>query len=602
MTGGTGTIVSGQNDSTSSSIDPSTVEAALANANLTLNADNSIVISSAITWTSATTLTLSTNSSGSAIDIGAPISGINGGLTINTKGAGDAIAASGSVNVGTFILQNGTWAQDSATLPAFSARNFELSGSSNFIRIAGFDSNNNNAEEITDVYGLQGLGSPDQLNIPAELLNNIDASGTASWNSGAGFVPIGSNAAPYSATFNGMGHTVNGLTINTPTVAYVGLFGEMGTATLENVGVTNAQISGAYDVGGLVGSTNGAGSNISDVYVSGAITSSGFESVGGITGYNSGTITNAYSTANVNAAANVTYVGGLVGYNIGTINEAYSSGLVNAGAGSTNVGGLVGFNGHTVVNSFWDTTTSGQTSSSGGTGETTATLLNASTYLGAGWSIGTDPTADTWVILTGQTRPMLGMEYSTTITNAHQLQLIDLNATTLATGYTVANNIDATGTSNASDVWGTSTTNGGAGFVPIGTTPAGYTGTFNGQGNVIDGLYINAPGATGVGLFGTVGSVGRINQVDLTNVQVSGMISVGGLVGANTGIVSNSYSSGTITSGSGGFYVGGLVGDNEDGTINNSYSSAAVSGFNIVGGLAGYDRNSSVSNSYSTGR
>jgi len=79
-----------------------------------------------------------------------------------------------------------------------------------------------------------------------------------------------------------------------------------------------------------------------------------------------------------------------------------------------------------------------------------------------GWSIGnsTNPATNTWVILNGQTRPMLAMEYSTTITNAHQLQLIDLN---LGTSYTLANNIDLSGTTNASDVWGTSFSTDGSG-------------------------------------------------------------------------------------------------------------------------------------------
>ena len=63
----------------------------------------------------------------------------------------------------------------------------------------------------------------------------------------------------------------------------------------------------------------------------------------------------------------------------------------------------------------------------------------------------------------GATRPMLLSEWSTTITNPHQLQLmaLDLNA-----NYTLANNINlGPSLSNASDVWGP---NGCAGFVPIG--------------------------------------------------------------------------------------------------------------------------------------
>ena len=82
------------------------------------------------------------------------------------------------------------------------------------------------------------------------------------------------------------------------------------------------------------------------------------------------------------------------------------------------------------------------------------------------------PLTYTWVIINGQTRPMLAMEYSTTITNAHQLELVnaDLTAT-----YTLANNLDLTPSmTNAADIWGTNTNaSTGTGFVPI-----GYYGSF----------------------------------------------------------------------------------------------------------------------------
>ncbi len=55
---------------------------------------------------------------------------------------------------------------------------------------------------------------------------------------------------------------------------------------------------------------------------------------------------------------------------------------------------------------------------------------------------------------------MLASEYSTTINNAHQLQLVAMN---LGANYTLAANIDASGTGGG-DVWGNSS------FVPIGYT------------------------------------------------------------------------------------------------------------------------------------
>ena len=58
--------------------------------------------------------------------------------------------------------------------------------------------------------------------------------------------------------------------------------------------------------------------------------------------------------------------------------------------------------------------------------------------------------------------------------------------------------------------------------------------------------------------------------------------------------VSNCYSTGAVSSTS---YVGGLVGNNNDGSISNCYSTGAVSGTSYVGGLVGIN-GSSISNSF----
>jgi len=55
--------------------------------------------------------------------------------------------------------------------------------------------------------------------------------------------------------------------------------------------------------------------------------------------------------------------------------------------GNTHVGGLMGRNQGTESNSFWDTQTSGQGSSSGGTGKNTTEMKDIDTFTGAGWDI-----------------------------------------------------------------------------------------------------------------------------------------------------------------------------------------------------------------------
>jgi hypothetical protein len=79
--------------------------------------------------------------------------------------------------------------------------------------------------------------------------------------------------------------------------------------------------------------------------------------------------------------------------------------------------------------------------------------------------------------------------------------------------------------------------------------------------------------------------------------------SAGGLVGYNFGVssspgtITNSYSTGAATGGSG-TNVGGMVGYSFDGTISDSYSTGAPSGGGYVGGFIGNDGSATLSDTY----
>jgi len=88
---------------------------------------------------------------------------------------------------------------------------------------------------------------------------------------------------------------------------------------------------------------------------------------------------------------------------IGAISRSYSTGSVS---GTTNVGGLLGDDVGTVYLSFWDTETSGQTDSDGGTGKTTDEMQMASTFTDAKW----DFTTPVWTIDEGIDYPRLWWE------------------------------------------------------------------------------------------------------------------------------------------------------------------------------------------------
>ena len=128
---------------------------------------------------------------------------------------------------------------------------------------------------------------------------------------------------------------------------------------------------------------------------------------------------------------------------------------------------------------------------------------------------------------------------------------------------------------------------------------AEYSGTFDGNGKTISGLYFNDTSKSYVGLFGYVGSKGAVKNVGVVGSYLKGYYYVGGVVGYNYwGTVSNSYNTGSV---SGSWYVGGVVGYSSYGTVSNSYNTGSVSGDSYVGGVVGYNYYDTVSNSYNTG-
>ena len=218
----------------------------------------------------------------------------------------------------------------------------------------------------------------------ADLDFNTDESGDADdgdayWNNGAGWAPIGGDGSvvsadsyternPFLATFEGNGHTVANLFIDT-LERFAGLFGYTGldsdsgaAGVIRNVGLIDVNVSGELDVGGLVGQ-------------------------------NRGVITGSYVTGCVSGWA---YIGGLVGNNYGTITSSYAAGRVSGdGQG---VGGLVGVNNGDVTASYWDTRTSGHPTGTHGEGRTTTALQAPTDYSGIyrTWNLDLDGLAGTY--------------------------------------------------------------------------------------------------------------------------------------------------------------------------------------------------------------
>lgn len=326
-----------------------------------------------------------------------------------------------------------------------------------------------NGEDFTVI---NSLGSPGSMT-PTDLQGingapagryalgaNIMAADTASWDSGAGFMPLGTDA-PFSGVFDGLGHTVSALTVNRG-INNVGLFAVTGvTAKVRNTGLSGGSISGGNYVGGLVGNNAGsigasfsgasvsgfdfvgglAGQNdgqISHSFTSGSVTGSHYYA-GGLVGWNhANTISNCFSAAEVNggwyvgglvgenyvfnllsssisnsysrgSVTGADLVGGLTGVNYGRLDNVYNSGAVT-GSGN-GVGGLVGWingdYGGSVNNGFWDNSVNSTLTDNGaGTGKSTVEMMLQTTF--GAWDISTaDNAATVWRIFEGQSYPLL---------------------------------------------------------------------------------------------------------------------------------------------------------------------------------------------------
>ncbi|MCA3586305.1 MAG: filamentous hemagglutinin N-terminal domain-containing protein [Methylocystis sp.] len=532
-----------------------------------------------LSWSSAGNLTLQ---AAGGIALNGAVTAAAGGLTLQA-GSSSTISATEAISVGRFELLSGNWVQNTATLPSFAATDFRIPGGS-FLRAAGGAGTTASPYLLTDIYGVQGMGSSATLlGSSYRLANDIAASGTSAWNGGAGFVPVGTLGARFNGSLDGARHVINGLTINRRGTDFVGLIGAAHVgSSISNLGLVGASVRGRNFVGGLVGV--GAGS-ITQVYATGEVT--GNIRVGGLAGDNDigGTISQSYASVTVEGDI---ISGGLVGLNFGTITQAYATGGVT---GSSNVGGLVGVNNSgTVTQSYWDTQTTGQGSSAGGTGLTTAQARTQASY--GVWDF-----ANVWY-QAGDMRPILRSEAAapvggvTTIRNLNQLQLMGAN---LAGNYRLAGNIDASA-SNSSDssrsIWGS------GGFVPVGASATPFTGSLNGAGYVINGLTIDRPMQSEVGLIGATDNGSSITNLGLVGSVVKGSGAVGGLVGSNNGNITRSYVTGVVTGASS---IGGLVGWNLGGSITESYAAVAVNGSGVsVGGLVGRNHGS-IAQSYATG-
>jgi len=218
------------------------------------------------------------------------------------------------------------------------------------VGVGDLDGNGTDADPyvVTNASELQAI--EDDTDASYVLGADIDATGTATWNDGAGFDPLGTRGDPFTGSLEGRNYTITELSIDRPEEFDVGLFGYINGGTVRNVTLVDVNVTGDGRTGGLVGTTAGT---VSGAVVSGSVT--GQDGVGGLVGFAEGPVTDSVSTATVEGTDSV---GGLVGRNTvkGTVKRSTAGGTVT---GQDNVGGLVGTTAASVRRSSSNATVNG---------------------------------------------------------------------------------------------------------------------------------------------------------------------------------------------------------------------------------------------------
>ena len=158
----------------------------------------------------------------------------------------------------------------------------------------------------------------------------------------------------------------------------------------------------------------------------------------------------------------------------------------------------------------------------------------------------------------------------------------------ICTGYELGANPDSTvtldfDTGTADDRTDDTYYNSGAGWTPIGTAALPWNGTFHGNAQTIANLHLNRTAAD-TGLFGVLGSTGKLTGFVLTEVNITATAAdTGALVGDNRGTITAAGVTGTVA----GRNNTGAVAGVSTGSITAAYSKATVTGAAGVGGIVG---------------
>jgi len=389
------------------------------------------------------------------------------------------------------------------------------------------------------------------------LMNDLDLSGVESWEPITGF----------KGGLDGNGHKITGLKIDVLNTKDVGLFGIL-EGSVKNLTVENAQITGRGDAGNagiLAGTVKGT---VDNVNVSGEISLSYYNCVGGVVGFcDGGKLINCVNNARVTGANNV---GGVAGY--ASIDETEAvKGCANGGTvfGREQIGGIVGYITCPRSNLTYllpNNRNLGEISGTNSVGGLFGEIYGFHEYIS--WtdyysyfemSVSTNEGRVSASATGNYTGGLVGKasKLVTVTTCENKADITGGNYVGGFVGYAPDTNIKATGTQNNNTITG-----------------KGKIGGFAGECAVVEGAVNN----------GEIVSTGVFVEDGKSRAYV------GGIAGHCTGIV-DCVNNAEITVDTNGDFVGGIAGYiivSADGYLKNCVNNGSVAAQNYVGGLAGY--------------
>lgn len=476
-----------------------------------------------------------------------------------------------------------------------------------------------------------------------KLMSDIDMSEwIADNNPTNGWEPIGTANEPFMGKFIGQGKTISGIVISRTNRSYVGFWGNLSGATINNLTITGSHVYGGAQTGALAGkAVSSTLSNITLSFPQGV--TGGYASGGAIGWSETNTINNVNMTGSLTVSSS--RGGGFVGFTKnGTIANCSHNGLVS---GKGHTGGFAGFSSTPISDCSHSGNVNGTDTVGGFVGESTQSLLRASangnvtggSYIGGFAGVVANNTLNycsssaTTITSTGSyaggfigfassstirfstqkgslTRPnnyaggFIGYSKSTTTTNCTQEGNVDARGRYSGGFAGYASTSSITSYKHNGDVMGTDYTAGLVGYaLNLTANTVQCQGNVTGNGMMVSGLVGNLNGNASLTSCGTTG-------------DVSGALYVGGIIGyvnndshsepysnyqANvmptyTRTIDNCFAVGNYTCS--GDYLGGILGNYTYGdlldissnsmTILDTYYNGILHGNNYVGGIVGY--------------